>query len=255
MYEDLQGKVAIVTGGAGGIGSAYCRALAGHGVSVVIADLNGAGAEAAASKLASDGLAAVGVAADVTDPASAAAMVARAVEAFGGLDILVNNAGIMSAIPKGKLTEVDPRAWVEAMRVNALSVLVCTQAAVPAMRARGGGKIINQSSTAAFEPGGLYRLSKNAVVALTAALAHELGRENFTVNAIAPGMIQTEEGFRSAGPAGSERRTARAQGVPSARPDREPDALTGALLLLASDAGDYINGQTIIIDGGRNTRL
>ena len=112
---------------------------------MVVADLNGAGAEAAASKLGSDGLAAVGVAADVTDPASAAAMVARAVEAFGGLDILVNNAGIMSAIPKGKLTEVDPRAWVEAMRVNALSVLVCTQAAVPAMRARGGGKIINQS--------------------------------------------------------------------------------------------------------------
>jgi NAD(P)-dependent dehydrogenase (short-subunit alcohol dehydrogenase family) len=255
MYEDLQGKVAIVTGGAGGIGGAYSRALAEHGVSVVVADLNGEGADAAALKLGSDGLTAVGVKADVTDPASARAIVDRAVESFGGLDILVNNAGIMSAIPKGKLTEIAPEAWLEAMRINALSVLVCTQAAVPAMRARGGGKIINQSSTAAFEPGGLYRLSKNAVVALTAALAHELGRENFNVNSIAPGMIQTEEGFRSAGAVGSDRRTARAKGVPNVRPDREPDALVGALLLLASDAGDYINGQTVIIDGGRNTRL
>src|ERR1700693_4112269 len=155
MYEDLQGKVAIVTGGAGGIGGAYCRALAARGVSVVVADLNGEGADAAASKLASDGFSAIGVAADVTDPDSARAMVAAAVAAFGGVDILVNNAGIMSAIPKGKLTEVAPEAWLMAMKVNAMSVLVCTQAAVPAMRARGGGKIMNHSSPAGFEPGGL----------------------------------------------------------------------------------------------------
>ena len=92
-------------------------------------------------------------------------------------------------------------------------------------------------------------------MAITAALAQDLGRDNFNVNAIAPGMIQTEEGFRSAGEVGSERRTARAAGVPNVKPDREPDALVGALLLLASPAGDYINGQTIIVDGGRNCRL
>jgi NAD(P)-dependent dehydrogenase (short-subunit alcohol dehydrogenase family) len=255
MAQDLQGKVAIVTGGAGGIGQAYCRALAQAGASVVVADLNAEGADEAAKKLEGDGHQAIGVAVDVTDLASAKNMVDKAVEAFGGVDILVNNAGIMSAIPKGKLTEVDPEAWLFAMKVNAMSVLVCTQAAVPAMRARGGGKIINQSSTAAFEPGGLYRLSKNAVVTLTAAFAHELGAEGFTVNSIAPGMIQTEEGFRSAGAVGSDKRTARAKGVPNARPDREPEALLGALLLLASDDGDYINGQTLIIDGGRNVRL
>src|SRR5918992_3419241 len=123
------------------------------------------------------------------------------------------------------------------------------------MREGGGGTIINRASPAAFEPGGLYRLSKHAVVGLTAALAHELGRENFTVNAIAPGMIQTEESFRSAGGPGSERRTARAAGVPNVRPDREPESLVGALLLLASPQGDYINGQTLIVDGGRNVRL
>jgi len=255
MAKDLQNTVAIVTGGAGGIGRAYARALAEAGSAVVIADLNADGAVEAAKELANDGHRAVGVAVDVTDLDSAKAMVEQAVESFGGLDILVNNAGIMSAIPKGKLTEVPISAWETAMRVNAMSVLVCTQAAVPAMRARGGGRIINQASTAAFEPGGLYRLSKNAVVALTAALAHELGRENFTVNAIAPGMIQTAEGFRSAGAVGSERRTARAKGVPNVKPDREPEALVGALLLLASPSGDYINGQTIIVDGGRNVRL
>jgi NAD(P)-dependent dehydrogenase (short-subunit alcohol dehydrogenase family) len=255
MYEDLQGKVAIITGGAGGIGTAYSRALAQQGTSVVVADLNAEGADMAAKQLGDDGFSAIGVEADVTSLASARNMVARAVEAFGGVDILINNAGIMSAIPKGKLLEVDPDAWLTAMRVNAMSVLVCCQAAVPAMRARGGGRIINTASTAAFEPGGLYRLSKNAVVTLTAALAHEIGADNFTVNAIAPGMIQTEEGFRSAGAVGSEKRTARAKGVPNVRPDREPSALVGTMLLLASAAGDYINGQTIIVDGGRNVRL
>jgi NAD(P)-dependent dehydrogenase (short-subunit alcohol dehydrogenase family) len=255
MYEDLQGKVAIITGGAGGIGSAYSRALAEHGTSVVVADLNAEGADMAAKQLEDDGFKAIGVEADVTSLPSAKNMVARAVEVFGGVDILINNAGIMSAIPKGKLLEVDPDAWLLAMRVNAMSVLVCCQAAVPAMRARGGGRIINTASTAAFEPGGLYRLSKNAVVTLTAALAYEIGAENFTVNAIAPGMIQTAEGFRSAGAIGSEKRTARAKGVPNLRPDREPGALVGTMLLLASAAGDYINGQTIIVDGGRNVRL
>jgi NAD(P)-dependent dehydrogenase (short-subunit alcohol dehydrogenase family) len=255
MSKVLEGKVAIVTGGAGGIGQAYCRALAEEGAAVVVADLNADGANEAASKLTADGFKAVGVAVDVTDLDSARKMVERVTEEFGGVDILVNNAGIMSAIPKGKLMDVDLGAWDTAMRVNAKSVLVCCQAAVPAMRARGGGKIINQASTAAFEPGGLYRLSKHAVVGITAALAHELGRENFNVNGIAPGMIQTEEGFRSAGVPGTPKRDARAAGVPNVRPDREPDALVGALVLLASPAGDYINGQTLIVDGGRNTRL
>jgi NAD(P)-dependent dehydrogenase (short-subunit alcohol dehydrogenase family) len=255
MGNTLRNKTAIVTGGAGGIGAVYCRALAGEGASVVVADLNGDRARDIAAKLKADGFDAFGVEVDVTEPESARAMVDQAVSEFGGVDILVNNAGIMSTIPKGKLMDVPPDAWLTAMRVNAMSVLVCCQAAVPAMRARGGGRIINQASTAAFEPGGLYRLSKNAVVALTAAPAHELGRDNFTVNGIAPGMIQTEEGFRSAGAVGSERRTARAAGVPNVQPDREPDALVGALLLLASDGGDYINGQTLIIDGGRNVRL
>ena len=256
MSFDLSGKVAIVTGGAGGIGTAYCRALAEAGAAVAVADIDTQAAEAAAKALTGAGHKAIGVTLDVTDEESAQAAVDQVVEAFGGLDILVNNAGIMSALPKGKLLDLPLSAYELALRVNATSILVCSKAAVPAMRARGGGRIINQASTAAFEAGGgPYRLSKHQVVALTAALAQDLGRDNFTVNAIAPGMIQTEEGFRSAGAVGSDRRTARAKGVPNVQPDREPDALVGTLLLLASDAGSYINGQTLIIDGGRNCRL
>jgi NAD(P)-dependent dehydrogenase (short-subunit alcohol dehydrogenase family) len=251
----LEGKVAIVTGGAGGIGQAYCRALAQEGAAVVVADIDAEGAEKFAAELEAEGFQAVGVGVDVTDQDSANAMVASAVERFGGLDILVNNAGIMSAIPKSKLLDVPPDVWDGAMRVNAMSVLVCCRAAVPEMRKRGGGKIINQASTAAFEPGGMYRISKHAVVGLTAGLGKELGPENINVNGIAPGMIATEESFRSAGGPDSERRIARAAGVPNPRPDRDPEALVGALLLLASDVGDYMNGQTLILDGGRNMRL
>ena len=256
MSKELEGKVAMVTGGAGGIGKAYSKALAEAGAAIVVADLNGIGAKAAAEELVDAGHKAIGVALDVTDLDSAQAGVAEATSAFGGVDILVNNAGIMSALPKGKLLDLPLEAYELAIRVNAMSILVCAKACVPSMRERSGGKIINVASTAAFEAGGgPYRLSKHQVVAITAALAQDLGKDNFNVNAIAPGMIQTEEGFRSAGEVGSDRRTARAQGVPNYQPDREPDALTGTLLLLASPAGDYINGQTIIVDGGRNCRL
>jgi NAD(P)-dependent dehydrogenase (short-subunit alcohol dehydrogenase family) len=256
MSKDLEGKVAIVTGGAGGIGKAYSKALAEAGAAIVVADLNSVGAKAAAEELVDAGHKAIGVSLDVTDLDSAQAAVAEAVSAFGGVDILVNNAGIMSALPKGKLLDLDLSAYELAIRVNSMSVLVCSKAAVPEMRKRGGGKIINVASTAAFEAGGgPYRLSKHQVVAITAALAQDLGKDNFNVNAIAPGMIQTEEGFRSAGEVGSDRRTQRAAGVPNYKPDREPNALVGTLLLLCSPAGDYINGQTIIVDGGRNCRL
>jgi NAD(P)-dependent dehydrogenase (short-subunit alcohol dehydrogenase family) len=249
----LDGKVAIVTGGAGGIGQVYARGLAQEGAAVVIADLDGEGAAHVARQLCLEGFAAMPATLDVTSPESAQAMVDETCKNFGGVDILVNNAGIMSIMPKGSLLEVSPEWWDRSMRINAMSVLVCTRPVVPVMKQRGGGRIINQASTAAFEAGGLYRVTKHAVVALTAGLAKELGESGITVNAIAPGMIQTQEGFRSAGAIGSPKRTARAQGVPNPQPDRPPDILVDALLFLAKN--DYINGQTIILDGGRNMRL
>jgi len=251
----LDGKVAIVTGGAGGIGQVYARALAEEGASIVLADLNEEGASEAAATLEADGFKAMGVKLDVTSEESARAMVEQVKARFGGVDILINNAGIMSAIPRQGLIDVPLEAYELAMKVNATSVLVCSRAAVPSMLERGGGKIINQASTAAFEPGTMYRLSKHQVVAITAGLAKELGAKNINVNAIAPVTIQTEEGFRSIGPIGSDRRTARGVGVPNPIPDRPPETLIGTLLLLAGPGSDYINGQTIIVDGGRNMRL
>ena len=255
MAKMLDGKVAIVTGGAGGIGQVYARALAAEGASVVLADLNGEGAAEAAAQMESEGFSAMGARLDVTSEESAKAMVEQVKARFGGVDILVNNAGIMSAIPRQGLIDVPLAAYEMAMKVNATSVLICARAAVPSMLERGGGKIINQASTAAFEPGTMYRLSKHQVVAITAGLAKELGAKNINVNAIAPGTIQTEEGFRSIGPIGSDRRTARGAGVPNPIPDRPPETLIGTLLLLAGPGSDYINGQTIIVDGGRNMRL
>jgi NAD(P)-dependent dehydrogenase (short-subunit alcohol dehydrogenase family) len=252
----LEGQIAVITGGAGGIGEAYARGLAGEGAAVCIADLNEGGARAVAERLCSEGHKAMSVRVDVTDPASAEAMVSTVEQQFGGtVDILVNNAALMAEIPKESLINV-PMEWFEkVLKVNVTGLLICARAVVPGMLAKGSGKIINQSSAAAFLPGPVYRLSKHAVVHLTAGLAAELGPKNINVNAIAPGLIQSEAGFRSAGPLNSPQRTARYSGVPHARPDRPPQDLVGTLLLLATPAGDFINGQTINVDGGWVMRL
>lgn len=255
MTGTLDGKVAIVTGGAGGIGQAYARGLAGAGASVVIADINAEAAESVASQMTSEGFTAFGIRLDVTDPESAAAMAAAVKERYGRIDILVNNAALMSEIPKDPLSTLPINVWERVMRVNVTGPLICSQAVIPAMREQGGGRIINQSSAAAFLPGGLYRISKHGLTSLTAGLAMELGPHGITVNAIAPGLIETEAGFRSAGGSGTPQRTARYSTIPHARPDRPPTDLVGTLLLLASDAGDFINGQTINVDGGWVMRL
>jgi NAD(P)-dependent dehydrogenase (short-subunit alcohol dehydrogenase family) len=255
VTNKLEGKVAIVTGAAGGIGSAYSRGLAEAGAAVVVADLNAEGAEKVAAELTADGYKAVGVEVDVTDEASVAAMVEAAVSNFGGVDILVNNAAMMSDIPKDGLTEVSIEMWNKVNAVNVTGPLLGARAVAPIMRKRGGGKIVNQSSAAAFLPGSLYRISKHNLVGLTAGLAVELGKDNINVNGIAPGLIMSEAGFKSAGAAGTEKRESRYAGIPHARPDRPPTDLVGTLLLLVSPEGDFIHGQTINVDGGWVIRL
>lgn len=255
MAKTLEGKVAIVTGAAGDIGHAYARALAGEGAAVVIADINGEGASKVASGLTADGFSALPVTLDVTDPASAQAMADRTRASLGGIDILVNNAALMAQIPKDSLCEISLDWWDRVFAVNVKGLLICARAVVPSMKERGGGRIINQSSAAAFLPGSVYRLSKHGVVGLTAGLAIELAPYNIKVNAIAPGLIASEGGFRSAGPMGSPQRAARYKAIPDPNPDRPPEDLCGALLLLAGPGGDYITGQTLNVDGGWVMRL
>jgi NAD(P)-dependent dehydrogenase (short-subunit alcohol dehydrogenase family) len=255
VTKKLEGQVAIVTGAAGGIGTAYARGLAEAGASVLITDLNEDGVAKVAAELSADGLNVISTGHDVGSEESTEAAVELAVSNFGGIDILVNNAAMMSEVPKDGLLEVPLSLYELVHRVNVMGPLIGARAVVAHMKERGAGKIINQASAAAFLPGSLYRISKHAVVGLTAGLAVELGKHNINVNAIAPGLIQSEAGFKSAGAAGTEKREARYASIPHARPDRPPVDLVGTLLLLASADGDFINGQTINVDGGWVIRL
>jgi NAD(P)-dependent dehydrogenase (short-subunit alcohol dehydrogenase family) len=244
----LDGKVAIVTGGAGGCGEEYGRGLTAAGAKVVLADLDGEMAERVAAELTAQGREAIGVRVDITDPDAATAMVQAAVDAFGGVDILINNAALMKEIPRASILDL-PLDWFErVMRVNVMGALVCARAVVPSMVERGGGRIINQVSGGAFIPGGVYSVSKLALVSLTTVLAAELGPRGINVNAIAPGFVQDDAGYRSLGKE-DPMRTAILAAVPGKK-EGPPDDLVGTILLLASQAGDWINGQTISVDGG-----
>jgi NAD(P)-dependent dehydrogenase (short-subunit alcohol dehydrogenase family) len=241
----VDGKVAVITGaGAGGIGETYARALAAGGASVVCADIDGARAEAAAKSI--DG--AIAVTVDITDSASVAAMTEVAIATFGGIDILVNNAALMEQVAMMALTTVSLEDWNRLLAVNVTGALLCSQAVVPSMRERGGGCIVNQSSGGAWAAPGGYSLTKLAVVALTQALATELAPANIRVNAIAPGMTDSAAGLRLI-PADSPFREMLKAQAPL-RPFGAPEDLTGPLLLLCSDAGSWMTGQTLNVDGG-----
>ncbi|MER5750107.1 SDR family oxidoreductase [Streptomyces sp. NPDC002088] len=249
----LAGKVAVVTGGAGAIGQVYARALAEAGAQVVLADLDAEGAERAAKSLSADGLSALGVRVDITDRASAAAMAQQAISTFGGIDILVNNAALMADIPQVDLLEL-PAEWFDrVMRVNVYGAIVCAGAVKASMVERGGGRIINQVSAGAFMGGGIYGVSKLALVNVTVGLARSLGPLGINVNAVAPGLVENEPGFKSL-PAEHPARAALASAIPGKKSAPAEDLL-GTLLLLASPAGEWINGQTISVDGGWVTRL
>jgi NAD(P)-dependent dehydrogenase (short-subunit alcohol dehydrogenase family) len=248
----LDGKVAIVTGGAGGIGRAYCRALADAGASVVVADLDGTGAARVADELAADGSAAIAATVDITDVDSVASMVDAARSAYEGVDVLVNNAGIID-MPYTPLATYPLDWWERGFRINVTGALICTQAVVPLMLERGGGKIINQASSGAFTAAGAYGIGKLALVGLTVALAKELGPHNIHVNAIAPGMVETEAALKSV-PRDSPLRE-RMRTTAAVKAFGEPEDLCGALLFLASSASDWMTGQTLNIDGGTIFRL
>jgi NAD(P)-dependent dehydrogenase (short-subunit alcohol dehydrogenase family) len=250
---DLSGKVAVITGGAGDIGTVYGRALCEAGASVVLADLNEAAAAKVADGLTADGGNAVGVAVNVVDAESTRAMASAAVDAFGGIDILVNNAAIMTDLPRYGLSNIPVEEWNRVIDVNLRGPLLCTQAVLPSMTDRGGGRIINGLSAGAFMAGGIYGVSKYALHGLTANLASELGPRGINVNAIAPGLVASESGYLSLDK-DSPMRAALESGIPGKK-SGPPEDLVGTLLLLCSSAGAWINGQSISVDGGWVMRL
>lgn len=247
---DFTGKVAIVTGSAGGIGQAYAEALASAGASVVVADIDATGAGAVAAGIEERGGAAAAVGVDVADPGSTAAMAEAATERFGGIDFLVNNAAIFGTMKLDLLLTVDWEYLNRFLSVNMLGALNCVRACYPAMRARGGGAIVNQSSTAAYLYAGFYGLAKAGVNSITQQLAHELGGDHIRTNAIAPGPIDTEasrtvvpDAFMQPILAGL---AIKRQGLPS--------DLTGLCLFLLSDQASWITGHVFNVDGGQVVR-
>jgi NAD(P)-dependent dehydrogenase (short-subunit alcohol dehydrogenase family) len=250
VQTDLAGKVAIITGGAGGIGAVFGRALAEQGASVVLADLDHERAAKVADAIAADGGAAIGVGLDVTDPDSARAVVADTTARWGGLDILINSAALMAEIPFSPLETFALDWWQRVIAVNLTGPLLCTQAAAPAMAARGGGRIVNMVSAGAFQrAAGVYGVSKYALVGLTMNLASELGAKGITVNAIAPGLVADEAGMRAL-PEGPIRDLIKAPIPLKTHVEGPPEDLVGTLVLLVSAAGGWITGQTISVDGG-----
>lgn len=246
----FDGKVAIVTGAGGGIGQAYAEALAREGAAVVVADINTAGAEQVANAIREEGGCAAVVAVDVSDPASAAAMADRAVAEFGGIDYLVNNAAIFGGMKLDMLLTVDWEYYKRFMSVNLDGGLVCTRAVYRHIAKRGGGAIVNQSSTAAWLYANYYGLAKAGVNALTQQLSRELGWQNIRINAIAPGPIDTEANRVTTPQAIVEDIVKR---IPLSRMG-QPEDLVGMCLFLLSDEAKWITGQIFTVDGGQIIR-
>jgi len=246
----LAGKVGIVTGAGRGIGEAYAKGLATAGAAVVVADIDLAGAERVAAQIASDGGTVAAVSVDVSDPDSTRAMARATDEQFGGIDLLVNNAAIFGGMELNTLIGIDWDYYRRFMAVNMDGALLCTRACYRSMRKRGGGSIVNQSSTAAWLYSGYYGLAKVGINGLTQQLAQEVGSMGIRVNAIAPGPINTEAAH-SLVPA--EYMTDMIQGLALKR-EGTPQDLVGMCLFLLSDEASWITGQIFNVDGGQIVR-
>jgi NAD(P)-dependent dehydrogenase (short-subunit alcohol dehydrogenase family) len=245
----LQGKVAVVTGGAIGIGRAMGEGLAQEGAAVVIADLKGA--EHAAAEMRARGWRASGIAADVARAEDMRLVAAHAVAAFGGIDVLVNNAGIYSSLVPAPFEEQTTEQWQQVLGVNVIGLFHACQAIVPEMRKRGGGRIINISSGTPFKgvPFLLhYVASKGAVNAMTRALARELGAAGVLVNGIAPGFTLSDGVM--ANPAQIEKLRDISLKARTLQRDQLPADLVGAVCFFAGPDAGFITGQTLVVDGG-----
>jgi len=246
MSDSLAGKVAIVTGASQGIGNAIAKGLAAEGARIVIADLSRA--EEAAQEFEGG----LGLTVDVADEAQVEGMARETVERCGSIDILVNNAGLYASLKMRPFTEIPVDEWRQVMDVNVLSMFLTTRAVVPHMREHGGGRVVNISSGTPFRgvPFLLhYVTSKGAIVALTRALAKELGRDDILVKCVAPGFTMSE-GVRE-NPEVIEALRDVSVSARTLQRDQEPEDVVGAVVFLCGPGAGFVTGQTIVIDGGQ----
>lgn len=247
---DLTGKTAIVTGGARGLGRAMTLGLAGAGADVAVSDI--IDTKEAVKGIRALGRKAIGIKTDVGDEESVRAMVEKTVAEFGGVDILVNNAGIFRISPAENMKAED---WDAVLGVNLRGQLLCAKEAGRHMIKQGSGKIINIASVAglaAFPESAAYNASKAGVILLTKTLAAEWGKHNIQVNAVCPGLFETDMTRDLTGDSSfmefiKER-------VPLGRGAR-PEELAGTIIFLASRASDYVTGHALVIDGGWTSML
>jgi 3-oxoacyl-[acyl-carrier protein] reductase len=252
MIDGLENKVIIVTGGAHGIGKAYCRGFAGAGASVVIADIDLTAAEQVAAEINDKKPEqALALRIDVSNEAATKEMAARTLERFGRIDVLINNAAVFSVVPmnRGRIETIDPEEWDRLMAVNLRGLFFCRRAVLPTMRKQKSGKIINIASGTVFAgaPGRIhYVTSKAATIGFTRTLAREVGDDNINVNCLAPGNTLSEENpteqmikFRES--------SVRSR---SLKRIQLPQDVVGAMLFLASPLSDFMTGQTMNVDGG-----
>lgn len=243
----LRNKVAIVTGAGSGIGAASARRFAAEGASVVLADVREQLADEVAASIVNDGGTASGCAVDVRDDDAVAAMVAAAVDRYGGLDVLFNNAGTLRP---GTAVELSVADWDLVMAVNVRSVFLGAKHAVPAMATRGGGSIINTASISGLHGDGgaiVYAASKAAVINLTRALSTDHAPDGIRVNAICPGTIETPPVKRMMQDPAVLARNVEAHAL---RRLGQPEEIAAAAVWLASDESSFVTGEALVVDGG-----
>ena len=245
----LDGRVAIITGAAQGIGAAYSRRFAEEGAKIVIADI--LDSTNVVNTIKQSGGDAIGLLVDVSDKSQVEGMVNTAVETYGKVDVLVPNAALFANIERRSFLEIDVDEWDELMAVNVRGVFLCCQAVVPEMKKQGYGKIVNiASSTVQMGVPWMlhYVSSKGAVDAMTRALARELGDDGIRVNTIAPGLTMSEQ--VEARREDLQANVDMSLNARAFKRDELPDDLVGTAVFLASADSDFMTGQPIVVDGG-----